>query len=425
LQDCRNLFPFLTAILLWCLPAILIGQPGLSSHDRDLVLIMLRQVRQDVEKHYYDPSFHGIDLRSQFGDAERRLETVPTRADAFAILSDLLFQLDDSHTVFVPPDGRTRVDYGWHMAMVGDLPLITAVDPRSDAAAKGLASGDRVLMLNGFEPNRMNLWRLDYHYRFIRPQMQQRVSVLRPDGSARTLDIVSRVENKPVTELRDLILEIEDVLDRARDRGVAVGAGRNIFVWKMSVFGRLESVDEMTKKARGYKTLVLDLRGNGGGAVLALRALISRCFDHEVLVATRRHRATTEREVAKPARGGFTGALIVLVDSRSASAAEMFARIVQLERRGTVIGDRTSGAVMTSHLFSHKIGVSGVFYATSITIGDVLMSDGASLEKSGVEPDEIVLPRPSDLAAGRDPVLAHAIALAGGSITPEQAGRLF
>jgi C-terminal processing protease CtpA/Prc len=53
------------------------------------------------------------------------------------------------------------------------------------------------------------------------------------------------------------------------------------------------------------------------------------------------------------------------------------------------------------------------------------MSDGASLEKTGVDPDEIVLPTPADLAAGRDPALAQAIAAAGGAITPAEAGRLF
>ena len=53
------------------------------------------------------------------------------------------------------------------------------------------------------------------------------------------------------------------------------------------------------------------------------------------------------------------------------------------------------------------------------------MSDGGSLEKIGVEPDEIVLPTPADLAARRDPLLAHAIELAGGAITPRKPGRLF
>src|SRR5947207_10876922 len=135
--------------------------------------------------------------------------------------------------------------------------------------------------------------------------------------------------------------------------------------------------------------MILDLRGNGGGAVVALRELVSRCFDRQVLVATLQQRAKIEREVAKPARAGFAGRLIVLVDSRSASAAEMFARIVQIEKRGSVLGDRTSGQVMTSRIFPHQFGVGAAlaFYAASVTIGDVRMSDGGSLEKVGVEPD--------------------------------------
>ena len=384
---------------------------------------MLRQVREDVEKHYYDPAFHGIDLRSQFSGAEQRVKTATTLADAFAIVSDLLFQFDDSHTVFIPPNRKTRIDYGWQMAMVGEVPLITTVDPRSDAAAKGLAAGDRVLLLNAVAPSRSNLSRLTYFYRFIRPEARQRIAVLKPDGSARTVDVASRVEIKQTADAGDLLADLEQLLDRARDRSVAVGDGA--LVWKMAVFGQPASVDEMIRKARLYKTLVLDLRGNGGGSVVALRELVSRCIDHDVVVAIERRRGKDAREVAKPARSGFAGRLIVLVDSRSASAAEMFARIVQIEKRGTVLGDRTAGAVMSSRVFPHKVGSPSVaFYAASVTVADVRMSDGASLEKIGVEPDEIVLPTPGDLAAGRDPVLTQAIALAGGSLSPEEAGRL-
>ena len=423
MQDCRKerrkgLHLSLSAILPFCLSAILAAQqpgPALSKTDRDILTLMLRQIHEDVVKHYYDAGFHGVDLEASVRQAGQRLQTAATADDALATLADLLIQLDDSHTTFLPPNRRLRVNYGWQMAMVGGTPLVIAVDPGTDAAAKGIAPGDRVLMLNGLEPSRANLWRLAYFYRFIRPAALQRISLLTPGGAARTIEVRSRTESR-----RN---EFEDLVYNARDVSEAVGA--DTLVWRMSVFANRERVEAMIGKARGYKTLILDLRGNGGGAVAALRALVSGCFDREVLVATVRHRDKTEREVAKPARRRFAGRLIVLVDSRSASAAEVFARVVQLEQRGSVIGDRTAGAVMRSRVLPHKVGVVGVFYATTITTGDVRMSDGTSLEKVGVEPDEILLPSPADLAAGRDPVLAGAIAMAGGSITPEQAGKLF
>jgi C-terminal processing protease CtpA/Prc len=410
--------------LLCFLGAHVSSQGGLAKNDRELMLTMLRDLRDDVAKHYYDPTFHGIDLQARYQDAERRLKSTSAFNDGIATLADFLIQLDDSHTTFLPPNRRVRVDYGWQMAMVGSVPLIVSVDPESDAAAKGLAPGDRVLLLNTFEPNRANLWRLLYFYRFIRPQSQQRVAVLKPNGAAATVDVRSNVRDQPITEIGDLIAELEETMVRARDRAAAIGT--DILVWKMAVFGNAERVDEMIKRARDYKTLILDLRGNGGGAVVALRELVSRTFDREIVVAREELRDREATEVAKPARGGFGGRLIVLVDSRSASAAEMFARIVQIEKRGTVLGDRTAGAVMTSRLFPHHMGVGKVaFYAASITIGDVRMSDGASLEKTGVVPDETLLPSPADLAASRDPVLAYAVALAGGSIEPDEAGRLF
>ena len=80
---------------------------------------------------------------------------------------------------------------------------------------------------------------------------------------------------------------------------------------------------------------------------------------------------------------------------------------------------------MTARIMPHKVGVADVFYATSVTIGDVRMSDGVSLEKTGVEPDDLVLPTPGDLAEGRDPALAEAISAAGGTMSPAEAGRLF
>jgi C-terminal processing protease CtpA/Prc len=169
----------------------------------------------------------------------------------------------------------------------------------------------------------------------------------------------------------------------------------------------------------------VDLRGNPGGAVECLQFLLGGVFDHEVKIADKIMRSKTTPMVTRSHHDLFTGKLIVLVDSGSSSGAELFARVVQIEKRGTVIGDRSSGLVMESRPYPRSIGLPPLYYAESITDADLIMADGKSLEHTGVTPDETVLPSAEDLAAGRDPVLARAAELAGGKLTPEDASKLF
>jgi carboxyl-terminal processing protease len=122
----------------------------------------------------------------------------------------------------------------------------------------------------------------------------------------------------------------------------------------------------------------------------------------------------------------FKGNLIVLIDHNSASASEIFSRIIQMEKRGKIIGDTSAGAVMVSRFFPMETGVGNTLYfGASITISDLVMTDGKSLEKTGVIPDEIVLPNGSDIASSKDPVLSYAAKQLGVELTPEKAGTFF
>jgi C-terminal processing protease CtpA/Prc len=204
--------------------------------------------------------------------------------------------------------------------------------------------------------------------------------------------------------------------------------GDQLVIWKMPQFDMSkDDVDAEMGKFNKLKCMIIDLRSNGGGYEETLQRIIGNLFDQDVKIGNIKQRKETKPLVAKT-RGNniFRGKLILLVDSDSASASELLARVVQLEKRGTVIGDHTAGAVMRARPYHFQIGVDTIIpYGASITNADIIMSDGVSLEHTGVTPDEVKLPTGAEMRAQADPVLSYAASLAGVKLDPAQAGALF
>jgi len=428
----------LLSIVAWIFPVASVAEKKsadtMTSIQRDQALQMLRDVYEKIEKDYYDATYHGLNLDARYKEAQQKIANAKSLSDAFGVIAWMVDGLNDSHTFFDPPPRPYLVRDGWQATFIGDACMITAVKEGSDAEAKGLKPGDQVLGIEGFRPTRDTWWKLYYAFHTLAPRSGMKLAVVSPGGQPREVTVMSIVQNLPKNldltsgaDIWELVRQSENEEERYTVRSVEVD---NVFVWKLPVFFLSdEQIDAFLRKTKNYKAVVIDLRGNPGGAEDNLTRLLGGFVSRDVKVGDRVERKNAKPLVAK-SRGdhSYNGKLIVLVDSGSASSSELFARVVQLEKRGTVVGDRTAGAVMEArHVSFSQDKAFGQYlpYSMSLTVADLKMTDGNSLEHHGVVPDEVLLPSPEEVAAGADPQLARALQLAGANVSSSAAGQMF
>jgi C-terminal processing protease CtpA/Prc len=410
------------------------GAQKMDGIEKERVKSMLKNVKNSIKDNYYDPTFGGMDLEARFKAAEEKLKTAETLGQALSVIAQAVVDLNDSHTRFSPPLRNAIIDYGWRMKMFGNKCFVTKVKEKSDAESKGLKLGDEILSVNGFRPTRSEMWKVIYYYQQLNPQVKMTLVVKTGNAESRQLEI-----NSKVTQLKKLVnlTNTIDFNEATREGERLYGTEKfyfkeigNTVIWKMPSFAFEPSQAEQimsSSQIRNKQFLILDLRNNPGGYVVTLEKLVGYFFDKDIKIADLKGRKEMEPQKAK-SQGDkvFSGKLVVLIDGNSASAAEIFARLMQLEKRGIVLGDVSAGAVMQSKGYPMDAGVdTSVAYGMNITNADVIMSDGKSLERVGVTPDEIILPTGEDLAARRDPVMARALEIFGIKMSSDEAGKIF
>lgn len=423
-------FFIVIAVLIACSSSVFAQTLGL---EKERHKSMLSSIKNDLKKNYYDPTIKGVDVEAKFKLTTEKIEKATSIGQMSGIIAQFLIDLDDSHLYFMPPPKANKTDYGFDFRMVGDKCLIVQVDKDSDAEKQGISIGDEIWALNDFAPGRDNLWKMRYYFFSLRPQPAVKLDIISPDGQKRQLTVQSkivqgrRVKDLTGNDLNDYLRESESNYKKRTTQYVNEIPGQ-VFIWKMPAFSiDPEKVDSIMSKARKFPSVIFDLRANGGGRVDMVLRLIGNVFEQDIKVADEKRRKDTKEIVAKGrGKDAFKGQIVVLIDSASGSASEVFSRVLQIEKRGTVIGDRSAGAVMESRLFSYQTGMDVVvFYGASITVADLIMKDGKSLEKIGVTPDVVAIPNAKDVAARRDVAMSKALETLGLKMTPEVAGTMF
>ena len=166
----------------------------------------------------------------------------------------------------------------------------------------------------------------------------------------------------------------------------------------------LDTVLQVINSYQNLPNLILDIRGNPGGAFKTRKTLAEQFISERTLFWKYRRRNETEEIYLDPPSHPYLGKLVVLVDALSGSSSEEFAGGLQAIGRAIIIGRRTPGKVLTMDVITLPGGAFFIY-----PNAQTLTANGRALEGYGVIPDISVKLDRSALISGTDSQLSAAV----------------
>ena len=272
-------------------------------------------------------------------------------------MTGMLERLGDANSRYIKAAEKQGFEDDINQEFVG-VGIRSAIDPQTKqflvlsslpggpAYAAGIRAGDRIVKIEGQATQGMPLREAVQRIRG-KPGTSVALSVERR-GAARPIDL---------SIVRQVIHE-DTVQGEARDAdgrwNFLLPADRRMGYVRISGFSEAEQGEKGTvsdfraaleqlrnEKIRG---LVLDLRGNGGGSLMAAVDICDMLVPQGEIVTTRGRDGQILHAYSASGKAPFTGfPLAVLVNRGSASASEIVAACLQDHDRAIVVGERSYG----------------------------------------------------------------------------------
>lgn len=334
---------------------------------------------------YYDQTFNGKDW-VLLGDKYRDEAVSAADTDKlYEVINKMLAELEVSH-LFARRNARKDITdsskkkgaIGLIATIVQEKIYISTVLPDSPASKAGVQKGWLLVGRNG-----------------VKFSDSKNADLYTIAGEAVTFDFLDQYDHPrslriiPVKPDKIQLVEAHEL--------------NNGFLYlKMPSFGK-QSVNLLRKKLEEYsdtRGLVFDLRSNTGGSSYYKRVAVGHFFPDNIEMGTyvTRKGKEIEEESVDFLAFNYDKPMVILVNSISLSAAEIFTHILQFHHRATVIGQKTAGAVLTAQTFNLPDGGE-----IMVPKNDYIGLNGERLEGAGVVPD-IELPEATldELRAGKD-----------------------
>jgi len=249
--------------------------------------------------------------------------------------------------------------------------IVTALDD-GPAQEAGVVPGDQLVRVDDVNTENFSLNQINELLRG-EAETSVRLRVYRP-SLAETIDM--EIPRRPValTSVRDVVVSDDGIAYLRINR-----FGDNTPREFAETLDRLEQV--------GAHALIMDLRNNPGGLLRAAVGVADVYFDQgEKVVSTRGRTELQNRDyVSRTPERVNNLPLVVLINSGSASEAEIVAGALQDTGRAIIVGERSHGKASVQSLYAIRNG-DGIRQTTAM----YTMPSGRTIDVVGVVPDVVV-----------------------------------
>ncbi|MFP1881376.1 carboxy terminal-processing peptidase [Lonsdalea quercina] len=341
-------------------------------------------------------------LTKRYQSAIRRLVQTNSE-DVFQLVMNSLAREIDPHTSYLSPRNTEQFNTEMSLSLEGigavlqmdeDYAVINSMVPGGPAMkSKRIVVGDRIVAVGQTGKPMVDVigWRLDDVVALIKG----------PKGSKVRLEILPAgkgTKAKTVTLTRERI--------RLEDRAVKMtikNAGKDkVGVLDIPGFyvGLTDDVKVQLQKleAENVSSVIIDLRGNGGGALTEAVSLSGLFIPSGPVVQIRDNNGKIREDSDTDATLYYKGPLVVLVDRFSASASEIFAAAMQDYGRALIVGEPTFGKGTVQQYRSLNRIYDQMLRPDWPALGSVQYTiqkfyriNGGSTQRKGVTPD-IIMP---------------------------------
>lgn len=296
----------------------------------------------------------------------------------YGAIQGMLDTLEDPYAEYFSPDeiqsftdslNGDLVGVGIQVSAGEKTPFVVDVLPGTPAEKGGIKQGDLIIAVDGNDTTGQKL--------------NEVVNIIRgPQGTKVTLTI-RRGEKEFDVALSRADIHVSSVKSEMM-------AGNTGYI-SVASFGSstVEEFDNAVKNLQnsGMKSLIIDLRDNGGGYLDATVDMLDDFINQgSTVVSIVDH--TGKKEKISTEEKPFIKDLptVILVNGYTASASEIMAAALRDYGTATIIGDTTFGKGVVQNVIPLSTGG-----AIKFTVYKYLTPNGTDIDRVGIEPDQFVL----------------------------------